>query len=103
MSLLEMVIALSLVGLETGGVAWLAANFLLLAHGGVLILQGLHEFRWKSLVLGCLVIAAVTMARFFDLFSSLLLRSLVFLALGAALFAIGMLYSRHRQRLPRDA
>jgi len=43
------------------------------------------------------LIAALVFARFVDLFDSLLLRSLFFLALGAGLFLIGNFYSRRKK------
>jgi hypothetical protein len=43
------------------------------------------------------MLAALVVARFLDLFDSLLMRSLVFLVLGAGLFYIGHLYAKQKQ------
>jgi hypothetical protein len=53
--------------------------------------------------IGCVLFAAVVLARYADLFESLLARSVVFLLLGAALFAVGNLYARAKRRLLAEA
>jgi uncharacterized membrane protein len=77
--------------------AWLPFNLIFLGHGVIFVLRGIQLLRWKQAALGSLMLAALMVARFLDLFASLLLRSLVFLLLGAGLFYIGHLYSRQKQ------
>jgi uncharacterized membrane protein len=49
-------------------------------------------------VLGSLLFTALAIARYFDLFDSLLVRGLVFLVVGGVLFAEGILFMRARRR-----
>ena len=81
---------------------WLLFNLVFLAHGAIFVLRGTHELRWQRVALGAVMFAALIFARFLDLFNSLLLRSLVFLILGAGLFAIGHLYSRQKDKLREE-
>jgi uncharacterized membrane protein len=76
---------------------WLLFNLIFLGHGIIFVLRGIQLLRWKQVALGSLMLAALVVARFLDLFDSLLLRSLVFLVLGAGLFYIGHLYARQKQ------
>ncbi len=76
---------------------WLLFNLIFLGHGVIFVLRGIQLLRWKQVALGSLMLAALVVARFLDLFDSLLLRSLVFLVLGAGLFYIGHLYARQKQ------
>ena len=46
--------------------------------------------------IGCVLFALLMFSRYSDLFDSLLSRAAVFLVLGAALFAVGNFYSRHK-------
>lgn len=73
-------------------------DVILSAHCVLLIIRGTDNLKWKQVVIGCLVLGTVIFARFNDLFHSLLVRSLVFLCLGAMLFLIGHLYSKRKQR-----
>jgi hypothetical protein len=43
------------------------------------------------------LLAFLAFARYADLFDSLLVRALVFLAVGAAIFFVGMRYSRRKK------
>jgi uncharacterized membrane protein len=79
---------------------WLLLNVTFLAHGVIFIMRGLQWLRWKQVALGSVLLNAVVIARFLDLFDSLLLRSLVFLIVGAGLFYVGHLYSK--QKLERQ-
>lgn len=83
-------------------VAALAVNFIFLGHCVTLIVRGTSQLNWKQVSFGCVLFTALAFARFVDLFESLLMRSLFFLALGAGLFLIGNFYSR-RKKLQGDA
>jgi uncharacterized membrane protein len=77
--------------------AALAFNFVFLGHCIVLIVRGTGRLNWKQVSFGCVMFTALAFARFMDLFDSLLVRSLFFLALGAGLFLIGNFYSRRKK------
>ena len=47
---------------------------------------------------GSLLLASVALARYPDLFESLLARSLVFLLMGAGIFTIGIAYSKAKRK-----
>jgi hypothetical protein len=77
----------------------IACNLLFLAHCLVFIQQGCRHADVVQVSVACVMLAALVLARYVDLFESLLVRSAVFLLLGAALFGIGMLYARAKRRL----
>ena len=74
-------------------------NIIYLFHSIVLIVTGCKELNVKSTTIGCLLLAFISIARYTDLFVSLLARSSVFLIMGAALFAAGFYYSRTKKQL----
>ena len=79
--------------------AWLAlilCNIALLIHGGVFIICGSAERRPGLTALGVVLIAAVIVTRYLDLFHSLLMRSLAFFIIGAIVFLAGNFYSRRQ-------
>jgi len=78
--------------------AAVAFNLIFLSHCGLYILQGLRDADVKLISLACVMLSALALARFADLFDSLLVRSAVFVLLGAVLFAIGHFYFRSRRR-----
>lgn len=90
-------------GIDLGVLIWIGANLAVIVLSAIYILRGIRELRWQQVALGCLLIAAEVFARFMDLFDSLLLRSTVFLVLGAALFGVGMVYSRQKLQVRGDA
>ncbi len=63
----------------------------------ILIMTGCKTLNLKITVTGCLLFAAIAMARYTDLFVSLVTRSLVFFIAGAALFSVGIYYSRTKK------
>jgi hypothetical protein len=73
-------------------------NVIVLGLAAALILEGSARLQPRLVGAGCLVFAIVTFSRYTDLFSSLLARSAVFVALGAALFLVGNFYARQRRR-----
>jgi uncharacterized membrane protein len=82
---------------EDVGVVMLAFNLVFLGHCIVMIVRGTGRLAWKQVSLGCVLFSALAFARFLDLFDSLLMRSLFFLALGAGLFLMGNFYSRRKK------
>jgi len=83
------------------GVGWpvvLVFNVIMLGFAALFILEGSEQLRAKMVGAGCLLFALVAFGRYADLFTSLLVRAAVFVALGAALFFVGNFYSRSRRR-----
>lgn len=73
----------------------LVFNSLFIAHCIVVIVLGARRVSARQVSLGCIMLVAILGARFTDLFDSLLLRSLMFVVLGASLFAVSQLYARY--------
>ncbi len=103
-------ITLLIVVLNTLGVlglkGWTGAavfNIIYLIHSIMLIVTGCRELNVKTTTAGCLLLAFISMARYTDLFVSLLARSSIFLIMGAALFTAGFYYSRTKKQLQEKA
>jgi uncharacterized membrane protein len=77
----------------------LAFNVIVLGFAALFILEGSEQLRAKMVGTGCLLFAMVVFGRYADLFTSLLVRAGVFIALGAALFCVGNFYARSRRRV----
>ncbi len=73
-------------------------NLVLIGLAAALMAQGCREGLMKPTFLGSLLLVAVVVARYFDLFESLLVRGLVFLGVGAILLTEGVLYARSRRQ-----
>ena len=96
------VVLVSAGALEWVALGWVVAvpmNLVFLAHCIVLILQGCREVNLKLVTIACLMFSVLVVSRYVDLFDSLLLRAVVFLALGAGLFVVGNFYSKRRKGL----
>jgi uncharacterized membrane protein len=74
-------------------------NLLLLGIASAWMWQGCRESRLKPTVLGSLLLAAVVIARYFDLFQSLAARGLAFVILGAVIMGEAVYYRRCRAKL----
>lgn len=85
-------------GRVDGWVAALPFNVIVLGLAALLILEGSANLRPRLVAAGCVVFALVSVSRYTDLFSSLLVRSAVFVLLGAGLFFVGSFYARSRRR-----
>jgi hypothetical protein len=77
-------------------------NLLFLYQCIILIITGCKTLSLKTTVTGCVLFSAIAIARYTDLFVSLLTRSLVFFIAGAALFSVGIYYSRMRRQIERE-
>ena len=75
------------------------ATAVFLYHTVANLWRGCRDTRLASVVGGSLLMAAWVFARYADLFDSLLARGMMFVVMGAALFAVAMLY--HRQKKSR--
>ena len=90
---------MSLELLPLGGSAAILFNLVFLAHCVLFIVQGSRDVDAKLVSIACVLFALLTITRYVDLFDSLLLRSLVFLLLGAGVFVVGNFYSRTKRRI----
>lgn len=84
--------------LKLNQVNWIIFSILFLSYSILLIYRGTQYLRWQSTALGSILLSAYTFARFMDLFDSLLMRGMAFLVIGALLFAIGLYYSKQKQK-----
>ncbi len=96
---LLLVAGMSLELLPLGGSAAILFNLVFLAHCVLFIVQGSRDVDAKLVSIACVLFALLTITRYVDLFDSLLLRSLVFLLLGAGVFVVGNFYSRTKRRI----
>lgn len=79
---------------------WAAAgvfNLVFLALATTWMARGCREGLLRPTILGSLLLVALMAARYFDLFESLAVRGLIFLLVGALLFAEGILFRRARR------
>jgi len=76
----------------------IAFNVIVLGYAALLILEGSAQLRAKLVGAGCLLFAMIAIGRYADLFTSLLVRAAVFVAVGAMLFLVGNFYARSRRR-----
>jgi len=72
-------------------------NLVLLAHAVSFMAQGVRRSDIRAVAIGCVLLVALTGARYADLFESLLARGAAFLVIGTSLFAEGFLYARGRR------
>ena len=79
-------------------IRYIAYNLILAAHSILLIIRGTDSLQWKQTALGAMMLMVLIMARFVDLFDSLLMRSLAFILIGAMLFVIGHQYSKRKRQ-----
>ena len=90
----------TLIASESGWLAangvWIWANVVALLHAVLWIIDGAQQQQSRKVTVACLLFAAIAIPRFLDLFDSLLMRSLMFLALGAGLFLVGNFYQRQK-------
>lgn len=77
-------------------VSW-SFNLMLLGLAIMWMWRGCQESRLRPTVLGSLLLGAVVLARYFDLFQSLASRGLAFILLGVVFVAEAMYYRRMRQ------
>ncbi|MDH4095847.1 MAG: DUF2157 domain-containing protein [Betaproteobacteria bacterium] len=75
-----------------------AFNLIALGFAALLILEGSAQRRARLVAVGCLLFAMIAIGRYADLFTSLLVRSAVFVAVGVTLFLVGNFYARSRRR-----
>ncbi|MFA6567122.1 MAG: DUF2157 domain-containing protein, partial [Victivallales bacterium] len=72
-------------------------NIVFLFQSVMLISYGCRSVNSKLTAAGTILLAFLAFARYADLFDSLLVRAVVFLAVGAGIFLVGMRYSRRKK------
>jgi uncharacterized membrane protein len=80
---------------------WSAAalfNLVFLAHAGSMMARGCRDVKLVPAIVGSLLLGALTIARYFDLFESLAVRGFVFIIIGVVLFAQGFFYIRAKKK-----
>ena len=77
-------------------------NLLLLYQAVMMIVAGCKDLNLKITATGCVLFAVITFARYTDLFVSLPARALVFFVAGAALFFVGITYSKTKKQIQRE-
>lgn len=74
-------------------------NLIFLFQSILLIYYGCTKLSSLHTAAGTLMLAFLAFARYADLFDSLLIRSLVFLCVGAGIFAVGIFYSKRKNAM----
>ena len=74
--------------------SWLSFNLVLVCIAAMWMWRGCQESRLKPTVLGSLLLAAVVLARYYDLFESYASRGTAFIVLGGILVAEAFYYRR---------
>jgi uncharacterized membrane protein len=71
-------------------------NILFLTHCFAFIIHGSKIQKSWEVAIGCLLFALLVFTRYTDLFESLLIRSAIFLVLGAGIFFVGNFYQKQK-------
>lgn len=74
-------------------------NIVFLAQSVLMMGRGCRDCRMVPTVAGSLMLIALTIGRYVDLFENLFTRGIVFIVVGAVLFAEGIFYIRSRKKL----
>ncbi len=72
-------------------------NLLILFSAVVLMLRGFKTLQLRSAIMGSLLLTALAVARYTDLFQSLLARAAVFLLVGGMMVGIGVFFARAKR------
>jgi uncharacterized membrane protein len=78
-------------------IVWSGFNLLLLGLSVWLMIDGARHANRQHMVRGSILFALLAMARYTDLFDSLLTRAVVFLLVGVALFVVNHFYQRNKR------
>lgn len=95
---------LTLLGLSKGvggsaGLVALGFNLILLTLSVWMMIDGAKNANRQHMVRGSILFALLAAARYTDLFDSLIARAVVFLLVGAALFAVAHFYQRNKRQV----
>jgi uncharacterized membrane protein len=88
-----------LAGPGTFSVAVAVFNVVFLAQSVLMMGRGCRDGQMAPTVVGSLMLIALTIGRYVDLFESLFARGVIFIVVGAILFAEGIFYIRSRKKL----
>jgi hypothetical protein len=88
-----------LIGLGMFSVAIVVFNVVFLAQSVLMIGRGCRNGQIAPTVVGSLMLIALAIGRYVDLFESLFTRGIIFIVVGAVLFAEGIFYIRSRKKL----
>jgi uncharacterized membrane protein len=72
-------------------------NLLILFSAIMLMLRGFQTLHLRTAIMGSLLLTALAVARYVDLFHSLLARAAVFLVIGGMMLGIGVFFARARR------
>lgn len=72
-------------------------NLLILFSAVMLMLRGFQTLNLRSAIMGSLLLTTLAIARYVDLFYSLLARAAVFLVVGGMMLGIGVFFARARR------
>ena len=97
--------ALQFFGILTlqGFLATMPYNLLFLLSAIMLMQHGFRTLNLRSAVTGSVLLSALAIARYTDLFQSLLARAAVFLLVGGMMLAVGIFFARARREQREEA
>lgn len=87
-----------LAGYHEGWVIAGPFNLVYLGLTAAMMARGCREGILRQTIIGSILLVAIMLSRYFDLFESLFIRGLVFVAVGALVFLEGIFYSKARKR-----
>jgi len=73
-------------------------NLVFLAHAAMLMARGCMDAILNQTIVGSLLLIALVIARFTDLFNSLAVRGLIFVIVGVLIFSQGFFYVRSKKK-----
>jgi uncharacterized membrane protein len=73
-------------------------NLVLLAHAVVMMAKGYKDLVLSQTIVGTLLLIALVIARYFDLFESLAVRGLIFVIVGVLIFGQGFFYVHSKRK-----
>jgi uncharacterized membrane protein len=73
-------------------------NLVFLAHAAMMMAKGCKNAVLSQTIIGSLLLIALVIARYFDLFESLAVRGLIFVIVGVLIFGQGFFYVRSKRK-----
>lgn len=84
--------------LVNAGFVIAASNLLLLGFACLFLVRGMKLLDWRRVAVGGLLLAILIFARFMDLFENLLLRAVIFMAIGSGLMFLAWFFSMKKNQ-----
>lgn len=78
-------------------------NLLILFSAIMLMQRGFRTLHFRSAIMGSILLSALAIARYTDLFQSLLARAAVFLVVGGMMLGVGIFFARARKEQREEA